>query len=453
MIDRPLTRQVADWAAAAGTRPLAEPVRHHVRRLLVDYGAAVLTGTRGLAAHAVAEHARKTYAPGPASAVGVGGLSAPGAALVNGTNAHSFEVDDGYTPGSVHPSTVAFPAVLAASQSYGASIERTLAGLAVALEAICRFSAAGHPTTWRNHFHNTPLTGVMAATCGVAVVAGLDAERTRDALGIAASHAGGLFAFLGTAAEVKRVHPGKAARDAVAAVELAQLGVTGPKSVIEGRHGYVEAFADGGFDADVLIDGLGERWLFLDTYVKPYPCCRHLHGPIDAVLALKAEHGVSAEQVEKVTVGTYTVASHHAATEVGDFLDAQMSIPYAVAVALSRPEVGLTEFDDATRRDPAIRDLTNRVTVEARAECDAAYPRQRPAVVEVDLRDGARLTRLVTTPYGEPDNPVTDEEMTAKFVRLVGPLLGEQRAVALAEKLWTFDSLAVVAELAHQEMT
>lgn len=441
------TDTLVDWIVAARGTPLPDQVAHHVRRLLVDYVAAVVPGSATDVARAVARHVATTYGAVDriATAVGLGPVSAPGAALVNGTSAHSLEVDDGYTPGSVHPSSVCFPAVLAAAEARGSDTTTTVRALAVALEAVSRLAAAGHPTTWRNHFHNTPLAGVIGATCGVAVLHGLDADRTHDALGIAASHAGGLFAFLGANAEVKRVHPGKAARDAVASVELAEAGVTGPRSILEAPHGYVEAFAAGGFDAGTLLDGLGERWVVLDSYVKPYPSCRHLHGPIDAVRALRATHGVRASDVARIDVATYTVASHHAGTEVDSLLDAQMSIPFAVATALVHDEVGLTEFGPDARRNPAVRDLVGRVRVWADAQADADYPALRTAVVTLTLQDGRELTERVPLPYGEPGNPVTDGELTAKLVRLATPVIGREAANGLAEQLWAFDSLDVIA--------
>lgn len=440
------TDAVVDWVVAAQERPLPPEVEHHVRRLLVDYMAAVIPGAATDVARGVAAHVGTTYGATDraATAIGLGRVSAPGAAFLNGTSAHSLEVDDGYTPGSVHPSSVCFPAVLAAAEARGSDTTTTVRALAVALEAVSRLAAAGHPATWRNHFHNTPLAGVVGATCGVAVLHGLDADRLHDALGVAASHAGGLFAFLGKDAEVKRIHPGKAARDAIVSVELAEAGVTGPRPILETPHGYVAAFADGGFDAGVLLDGLGEHWVVLDSYVKPYPSCRHLHGPIDAVRALRAAHGVAAPDVARVDVATYTVASHHAGTRVEALLDAQMSIPFAVATALVHDEVGLTEFGRDARRDPGVLDLVDRVHVRADQQADADYPTLRTAVVTLTCHDGRELTERVPLPYGEPGNPVSDEEMTAKLVRLAAPVIGRDAATALAEQLWTFASLDVV---------
>lgn len=441
-----LTGQVADWVVAAQTAELPAEVEHHVRRLLVDYFAGVIAASSTDVSKAVAAHVARNYQGEAATAIGAGRASALGAAFLNGTSAHGLEVDDGYTPGSVHPSSVSFPPVLAAAEATGASRETTIRALAVALELTCRLASAGHPATWRNHFHNTPISGVMAGTAGVAVVLGLGKEQVLDALGIAASHAGGLFAFLNQSAEVKRVHPGKASRDAIASAELAQAGVTGPRSVFEGRHGYIDAFARGEFDEATLVDGLGETWVVLNTYVKPYPACRHLHGPIDAVLALREEHGIDPVDITSIDVRTFTVASHHSNRDIDSFLDAQMSIPYAVAVAARYGEVGLREFDSAARADDEVRRLTQATSVTADTACDEEYPRLRPAIVTIGLADGSRLERRVDQPYGEPTNPVSDADITAKFLRLAGPSLGEN-AEAIADRLWRFDSVGVVAEV------
>ncbi|KAA9163581.1 MmgE/PrpD family protein [Amycolatopsis acidicola] len=439
-----LTAEVADFAARLRDEPLPAEIVTHVKRLLLDHLGGVIAASRYPVARLVADYAAVSHAGADATAVGFGPLSAEGAALVNGTAAHSLEVDDGYTPGSVHPSAVAFPAVLAAAERHEVSSERLLAGAAVALELVCRLAASGHPATWRNGFHNTPLAGVVAATAGVATVLGLDAGTTEHALGIAGSHAGGLFAFLGQDAEVKRLHAGKAARDAIASAELASRGLTGPRGVLEGKKGYFEAFTRNDYEPGTLTGGLGTEWTLLRTYVKPYPCCRHLHGPIDAALQLR-DQGV--DRITKIVVGTYTVASHHNASTVDSFLGAQMSIPYAVAVALLCGEVGLAEFGDETRARRDVLALAAKVEVHADPEADAGYPRERPARVTVfaEGRDPASLR--VAQPYGEPGNPVSDEALEAKFRRLCTPVLGESGVTAAIDAIRELKDLSFLPGL------
>lgn len=439
-----LTMRVAQWASEQTTVP--DEIRHHVTRLVLDHLAGVVAGSGTPVSMAVAAHARATYGGASATGIGAGKLSAPGAAFVNGTAAHGLEVDDGYTPGSVHPSAVALPAVLATAQRLEAGPERTLAASAVALELTCRLAAAGHPATWRNHFHNTPLAGVIGAAAGVASLSDLTPDRVADALGIAGSHAGGLFEFLGNSAEVKRVHPGKAARDGVVSAELASAGVTGPRTVLEGDNGYFAAFAGDDWAPDLVGDALGARWSMLDTYVKPYPSCRHLHGPIDAALALRRRHWeadrLSVADVAAAHVGTYAVAARHADPEPGSLLDAQMSIPHAVSVALARGRVALDEFGESARTDPETRRLARAVTVEVDRAAEEVYPRARPAVLTLSLRDGRTLTETVEQPYGEPANPITDASLTEKFHSLVDPVTGAGAATALADAVWRMADLS-----------
>lgn len=419
-----LTEQIARWAAAVPAQELPEQVTAQVRRLMLDYVGGVVAASRFPTPELVASYAGVAYPGTEATALGFGRLSAEGAALVNGTAAHSLEVDDGYTPGSVHPSAVVFSAVLPAAQRHGSLPEQVVAAAAVGLELVCRLAAAGHPATWRNGFHNTPLAGVMGAAAAVSILLGLDAAGVEHALGVAGSHAGGLFAFLGQDAEIKRVHPGKAARDGLASAELAARGLTGPTGVLEGTKGYFDAFTRGDYSPETLTKDLGSEWAMLRTYVKPYPCCRHLHGPIDAALQLRR---IPSEEIEAITVDTYTVASHHAATAVDSFLSAQMSIPYAVAAAWLAGQVGLEEFGEEFRGRADVRALAEKVAVRASDEADAAYPRERPATLTVRTKDGAVETLRIGQPYGEPDNPVSDGALEDKFRLLTSAVLDEQQ--------------------------
>ena len=160
---------------------------------------------------------------------------------------------------------------------------------------------------------------------------------------------------------MKRVHAGKAARGDGELGRACSTWGDGSTDVLEAEKGYFRAFASGDWNADALLGGLGERWDMLGTYMKPYPCCRHLHGPIDAVLALAREQDLSMTGVRRVTVETYEVAAHHAGKRVLNVLDAQMSIPYAVAVALRDREVGLSQFSTGSRTDPEVASLLERV--------------------------------------------------------------------------------------------
>jgi 2-methylcitrate dehydratase PrpD len=394
---------------------------------------------------------RRMYGTGTVTGIGLGGTTVLGAALLNGTNGHGIETDDGYTPGSFHPTSVVLPAVFAVAEERGSSSEQILRAAAIGMEVGCRLAHAGHPATRRNHFHNTPIAGVFAAAVAAAVLLDLDEEQIANALGIAGSHASGLFEFLGQSAEVKRFHAGKAARDGIASADLAQSGLTGPTSILEGREGYFAAYAgQEGKDwfQGPLIERLGEEWVVLRSYIKPYPCCRHLHGPIDAALAMRAEHRFDADDVAGVHVGTFAIAAGHNGTTVDTMMGAQLSIPYSLAVALRTGGVTLADFSPEARRDPATLALMNKVAVEVDAAAESAYPLQgRPAAVTVTLTDGTAYTHRVEYPYGESANPVTDADLETKTRNLVEPTIGAEGADRLIHAVWQFTDLGFLAEI------
>lgn len=444
------TVQLAEWIHGMQRATLDATVAHQVRRLVLDCLAATIAGSATPVAAAVRDLVAEMYPGEHARVVGGGRASAAGAALANGTAAHALDVDDGYTPGSVHPSAPTIPAVLATAESTGAPADTVLRAVATAVEVTCRLARAAHPATREAGFHNTALAGVLGAAAGVSVVLGLDRADVVSALGVAGSHSGGLFEFLGSGAEVKRLHAGKAARDGLLSAHLARLGVSGPATVLEGANGYFTAFARDAWRPADLLDGLGEQWALRDTYVKIHPCCRHLHGAIDALLDLRAEHDLSA--VTAVHVETYSVAAAHAHTTFGSLIDAQMSLPYAVAVTLLDGEAGLPQFDEAHRASPAVAALAARVEVVAGDGFDARYPAERPARVTVHRAGQQSLCREVDLPRGEPSRPLDDEELTAKFRLLADPVLGAGRAAEVAAAVWRFDDIAaVMSELSDEQ--
>ncbi len=447
----PLTAQVVDWAADLRFADLPPEVVHQAKRVILDYVAAALVGTTSGAAQILQRYVAETESPGPSTVIGTSlRVSPPSAALVNGTATHGLEVDDGYTPGSTHPGGPVVSAVLAVAEARGSSAEDILLATAVGLELTCRIGGAGHPSTWKRGFHNTAINGVFGAAAGAARLLGADRAGLADALGLAGSHAGGLFEFLHGGGEVKRLHPGKAARDGIVCAELAVRGLTGPTTVLEGPSGYFRAFAGDEYDPEHLVGDLGGTWRMLGMYVKPYPCCRHLHGPIDAILAMNAEEPIDPDAVEEVRVETFTAASRHGGKKIDEFLDAQMSIPYAVAVTMLHGIPSLEHFGDAYRDDPRLRRIVEVVETEEAEECVRDFPAMRPARVTVRANGRERVLRI-DQPYGEPSNPVLDDDLEAKLHRLADPVVGAERIDRIAAAIWAFDDPARIFALLGTE--
>ncbi len=440
----PVTRDLAAWAAGLRFSDLPDAVTHQFKRCLLDYYCAVIAGSTAVTSRAMQDYFGETDAGSASGVVGTLQRFAPHtAALINGAAAHGLEIDDGYTAGSYHPGAACLPAVMAVAEARGCSVHEVVTAGVVAYEVSCRLARAGHPTTWQNGFHNTGINGVFGCAAGVGSLLGLDAQHMTWALGMAGSFSSGLFEFLGEGSEVKRLHPGKCARDGVVVAELAKRGVDGPVTGIEGKNGYFNGYASGNARIDTIFDGLGHDYEMLKTYVKPYPCCRHLHAPIDAVLALKQLHHIDPAGVVGVQVQTNRVAANHNHQHYTAFLDAQMSIPYAVAASIIFDEVGLEAFGAHARAREDIARLVPLIHIEITEEMQAPYPKQRPARVIITLDDGRQLAYTQQQPYGEPDNPIDDAALNSKFHAICDPVIGREQAAAIIHACWALDLPAI----------
>ena len=231
--------------------------------------------------------------------------------------------------------------------------------------------------------------------------------------------ASGIIEYLAEGAWTKRMHPGWAAQAGYRAARMAQAGFTGPRTVLEGEHGFFHAFAntrDGDFSA--MLDGAGGRWLCADIAFKPYACGTMAHPFVDCARALVAQ-GLRPEQIESVECETAEgivhrlwepLASKHAPP---NGYAAKFSIPYAIAVGLLRGDAGLAEYEDAVVQDPSIRALASRVSYVV----DPAnpYPNRFTGHLKVTLRGGAVMEARQDHFRGGVDEPLSSADLLAKY--------------------------------------
>ncbi|OUM90391.1 MAG: hypothetical protein BAA01_16245 [Bacillus thermozeamaize] len=438
-----ITASLAKRVSQLSFEKLPEEVVHQFKRAFLDYLTAAITGTQSEVTRNVLDYLKDVDKTATCTVIGTEHkLSALNAAFVNGTSAHAFDFDDGHTQGSIHLGGCVFPAVLAAAEHHGASIRAIITASVIGYEVMARIAAAIHPHAWQRGFHNTPVTGVFGAAAAVGSLMNHDEEQMLHALGLAGSFSGGLFEFLGEGADVKRIHPGKAARDGVLCAELAKRNITGPRHVLEGKNGFVRAFADGYINCERLFSGIGERFEIMEIYFKPYPCCRHLHAVIDAVKVLKARHLLDIDQIEAIDVGIYQVGQKHNHVQCEHLLDAQMSIPCAVALAITQDEVTLNSYLSGAYRQARVAALMQKVFVMVDDECEALYPRKRPARVTIRMKNGEVMTCFVEEPKGEGKIPFTDADVERKFMANCSPLLGEKLCKKVLDQVWHFEELS-----------
>jgi 2-methylcitrate dehydratase PrpD len=427
-------------------------VRHCARRHLLDTVGVMISGAAG----DVAARAEAVLA-----AVRAGGsVPVPGrarradlldAAFLGGTAGHGIELDDGYRQGSVHPGCAVIPAVLSVGFAGGATGKAVIEAMVAGYETVIAIARTCHPDLRQRGFHPTGACGVFGAAVAAAKLRGLSPAQLADALGLAASSAAGLFAFVNGGGDVKRLHAGHAAREGVQAALLAEQGMQGPPGVIEARDGFFQAFAFGRTDNVRLL----ARPLALppdvpfgitDCYVKPYACCRHLQPAVEALMGLARDENIAPDEVTRIDVDTYSIAAEHAHTGWDDFASAQLSFPYLIGLALRFRDVRLEHFSEEARRDPATGAVAARLHVTATPGVDRLYPQLRPARVTVTTARGV-FTRSADEALGSRLVPLDDAGLRAKFDALVAPVLPPARAAALGALLWDVEACGDIREV------
>lgn len=406
----------------------------------------------GIAAVGLGEggHARAsleaTSAGGAAHAIGAAnGMAAPGAALANGTLCHALDFDDTHAAAVAHVSTVVTPAACAVAEVVDADGAELLAAIIAGNEVVVRVGAAASGAFHRRGFHPTSVCGVFGAAAAAARLRGLSAAQTAHALGIAGSFAGGIFEYLADGAATKPLHAGWAAHGGVLAAQLAEQGATGPATVLEGRQGLYATHGEGA-DADALeaqLATLGTRWETPSITYKPYPACHYAHAAIDAAAALQPLDPGRIVSIEAaipeggVMLVLDPLERKHAPRTP---YDAKFSLPYAVAAQLVHGRVDVASFTPAAIAEPEVLALARRVGY--RSETFATHPGAFPATLEIELDDGTRLTHTLAYERGHPCNPLSDDEVVAKFRANAALALAEPQAAALEDALLTLADAA-----------
>lgn len=440
-MQNPLT-VLATHAASWRDRRADASLAHHARRALVDwFGCLVAGASRPPATLIAAALADETQGGGAVCYVTGGRVPLRHAALVNGTASHTVEFDDIYRGAVYHPGCPTIAAALAAAQARGRDMEALLRAIIAGYEVSCRIGLAVQPSHY-DFWHTTGTVGTFGAAAAASVILDSDVERTAHALAIAASMASGLQqAFRGEGMS-KPLHAGHAAEAGALAALAASRGMTGALDVLHGPAGFAAATSEDTGKWETALATVGRPFAIADMTFKNHGCCGHIFAALDAVDALRREHGFRAEDVVAVSVGSYRATREvcdrpHAVTEQ----DCRFSTQYTVATLLRCGAVRLAAFAPERLADPATRALMARVSVHVDPACAAAFPVQRSARVEIRLADGRVVARYQATRRGDPDAPLSDADLSAKFLELTEAAVGSAEARALLDALWRGDAL------------
>lgn len=430
----------AAYGAQPGDQALQADVLHHAKRAVVDWYAALLPGAVEAPATLLEQAYLEDLDRGQARLALGRSATARTAALINGTAAHTVEVDDIFKDAIYHPGAPTIAAALAAAHETSASGLQFLKAVIVGYEISTRIGTAlgrAHYKFW----HNTGTVGTFGAAAAAASLYGLSATQFTHALATSATFAAGLQQAFRMDSMSKPLHSGRAAEAGLAAAQMARAGVTGSLDVLDGEAGLGHAMSNGPDWAPVLAT-LGHTFNITRMTFKNHACCGHTFAAIDAAQELQSRLQATAQDVERIDVGTYGPALEVAGNaQPQTAAEARFSLPFVIASALVHGSVRLAAFSAERLQDPQVRALMQRIHLHVDAEADGKFPGQRSALVHMKLRDGTVESYLQPHRKGDPDLPLTDNDLDSKFMELVQPVLGDKHSGELRQQLWQLETL------------
>ncbi|SDZ70868.1 2-methylcitrate dehydratase PrpD [Variovorax sp. YR266] len=457
-----LAIDLARFASSLDTARLDDAVVQAVKTNILDTLSCALAGSSAKAIGEVSGLVREWSGTPQADMFVFGGkFPAHHAAWVNGGMSHARDYDDTHDGAILHAGVSTVPAAIAAGQLRGGlSGEDLIAAVAAGLEVTCRLGVGVTVDIVESGFIYTSLLGYFGATAAAGRALGLNEEQMLNAFGIVYSSVAGNHQVTRDASLMKRLQPGLAAQAAVVAVQLAQRGIRGAQGVFDGADGFIRVYLQGRVDREVVRKELGSRFEFLNLSYKPYPCCRDTHAAIDAALQLAKETGRPADEIESIRVGVtapgyqMVCVPEHVRLAPRTIVEAQFSIPYAVAAAWIDGQIGIRHFSDEGLKRSDILALTARVQPYVDEDIERDWSRfVTPARVIVKFCDGQTAETRVDYPKGHPNNAMTKAEFAAKsadcatFAARPLPDDTSSRLAAAVDRLETIQDIAELVSL------
>ena len=399
-----------------------------------------------IAASAISEPANKVielikeWGGAPQSTIIGHGIKVPtpNAALVNAMMGHGIELDDAHGSGLIKAGSVLVPAAFAIAELSGASGKDVIAAVIGGYDIAIRIAKAINPGHRQRGYHTTGTVSCIGAAAMGAKLMGCDAEKIAWAIGLACMQSAGIQSYLDDPCMAKPFSPGKSAFNGVLAAIMASRGFSGPKKVLESREGFLNAFTDS-VRLDDLQDNLGKHFAIMEVGFKPHAACRYAHGPIDLAQDAFAIDGVRLDNVDHVTVHMSELAIRQASKPKVTNLNAAMgSTQFSIALALAAGKNGLKEYWDGYKQT-GVHDGMQKVALQKEADYGLGG---RQARIDIALKDGKVVTRSSLEPKGEPTNPLTSEELEAKFMAMTTMVIDEKQASRISDLVMSLEKQA-----------
>ena len=440
------TGALAAEIVALTNRGLDDRDVEQIRRLLLDHFAVAQRGAALPWTRELAKWAHRFSGTGVAPVLGTDyAATACMAALVHGTAAHGYELDDTHDATMSHPGCCVIPAVLAIGAELGASQAHVLLAIAAGYEAMGRVGMMSNALHMlEGGFHPTAVLGSFGAAAGAAVLYGLHAGEVRAdvivrAWGHALSQTSGpmQFSVEPDGGNIKRMHAGYAARNGVMAAELAQLDIATPSHAIEGRYGLCRMFSFGDADPKALARKGDEPLQIHRISMKPYSCCRIFHSTIDAFAEVTDQFKLPADQIARIVVrGPQLIEDQHMMRRPQSVMAAQYSCPYMLGASLAYGPSFYTAYSAPYFNDPRILEIVDRVEFEYDQELETYYPARFPTGVTLTLRDGAVRSAVVMDSFGTPVRPLSREQIADKAKALLAEISSDIDLDRVRRLIW-----------------
>ncbi len=416
-----LSRDLADFLAGLQGRVDERLLGQSTDALIDTLGCMAFGASQPWSQTAIA-HALATGGRGSATVIGQAAETTPAmAAFANGASAHGFELDDVHEEAISHPGAVVVPAALALAEEFGSTSLDLSEAIVIGYEAMGRAGLAVGPAGHMlSGFHPTSMSGVFGSAAAAGRILGFDGAMLNHAFGVAASLASGTMEFASSGGMAKRIHAGRAAEAGLLAASLVAEGFEGAADGLAGRYGFCNVFGTAP-ETELLTDALGSRWMIDEITVKPYAACSDIHPLIQATAELRAEHRLTADQIDRIEAECPTkAATQNSMDGTTSVMAAQYSAQFNIAAAIIADPSDPATYEPERIASPAIADLQARVvSLRPARQFDDTYAERMGGRVRILLRSGEVLERTVHGQRGSMHDPLSPQEIDAKFVSLV----------------------------------
>jgi 2-methylcitrate dehydratase PrpD len=456
------TRMLSEYLAELRYGDLPAEVIHKAKRLILDYlgysMAAVGEPTAEILVKFVKQFGK---APEESTVVGYGFKThSVNAALVNGAMGHIREMDDTDTSTMSHPGDSIIAAGLAVAEKEGITGKDFLTAIVAGYEAALRIGAAIMPSHYAKGWHTTGTFCTFGAAVSAGKALGFDTAQIENTLGLAGVQTSGMFGpgVLGHSQSreifmTKDLRPGKAAMNGVMSALLTQMGFTGNPGILETDRGFCALYSDY-YDLARVVEGLGKEFKIMKVAHKPYSACRYIHGAIDATLELVDKYRITKDNVDRITVTGYKyVALGMDNPDPKGFYGPRFSMQFQVALAILEGREGLRKnmidrhYGFQKLKDPQMRELMKKIKLAYNKDLDKEWPRHWTTIVQVETIDGKVHTCRVDLPKGEPENDITDEELSDKVRDIASQVISKSQVNQMIDIIYQLEEVQNIREL------